>query len=102
MMLVVIVGWGIEKQVPNFLGGTDPLDSDWIVRNSWGPQWNKDGYFKYRCIYPNTGIDMAVVLDILLRIGGTNFGAVTTLLPDIPFSSTVRRTSPDFVPRFLY
>jgi Papain family cysteine protease len=33
---VVIVGWGNEADGTKY----------WIIRNSWGPDWNNDGYFK--------------------------------------------------------
>jgi len=82
---MVIVGWGVEKAVPNFLGGTNALDLPyWIVRNSWGTEWNGNGYCKIAMSDPDTGINMAVALDRPLRISGHYFGAVTTILPDIP------------------
>jgi hypothetical protein len=40
---VVIVGWGLERGVPDWQnpGGTFDIPY-WIVRNSWGTQWNED------------------------------------------------------------
>lgn len=36
---IVIVGYGVEKNVPGF---SQPVPY-WIVRNSWSPQWNQGG-----------------------------------------------------------
>lgn len=33
---VSIVGWGVEADGTKY----------WIIRNSWGPKWNGDGYFR--------------------------------------------------------
>jgi hypothetical protein len=82
---VVIVGWGMERNVPNFLDPKgDPLDVPyWIVRNSWGPEWQDNGFFKMAMSDPDTGVNMAVALDRPISIGGRDFGAVTTWLPDV-------------------
>lgn len=41
---VMMVGWGT-------IPGKDPKsykNQYWIMRNSWGPQWNRDGYWYWR------------------------------------------------------
>jgi hypothetical protein len=82
---VVIVGWGMERNVPNFLDPKGrPLEVPyWIVRNSWGPQWQDNGFFRIAMSDPDTGVNMAVALDRPISIGGRDFGAVTTWLPDV-------------------
>jgi hypothetical protein len=40
---VVIVGWGLEQGVPDWENPGSTFDIPyWIVRNSWGTQWNED------------------------------------------------------------
>ncbi|MDR3540719.1 MAG: C1 family peptidase, partial [Desulfosporosinus sp.] len=50
---VVIVGWGKDKQT-----GVDY----WIVRNSWGPAWGDNGYFKIARGVNECGIEENVVV----------------------------------------
>jgi len=37
---VLIVGWGVDQSE---IWGTTPY---WIVKNSWGPDWGENGYFR--------------------------------------------------------
>lgn len=98
---VVIVGWGSDE-VPNFLTKSI-LDKKtiqlpyWIVRNSWGQQWNNDGYFKIAITdkehFINTNVNLDTVAD---GIGGAvDFEPDTSNLPPTPSgpgSSTTGKT----------
>jgi len=44
---VAIMGWGVDKNVPNF--GVVPY---WYVRNSWGTSWGGDGGYFKMAMYP--------------------------------------------------
>ena len=41
---VCIVGWDDNYSASNFYGSPEG-DGAWLVRNSWGPNWNDGGYF---------------------------------------------------------
>lgn len=88
---VCIVGWGVERGVPNFLKNSNSskgvIDLPyWFVRNSWGTNWNNNGFFRIAMSDPETGINMATGIDRPIRINDLYFGAVTTWLPDVPVS----------------
>ena len=70
---VVIVGWGMEKDVNDWQNPGAKFDIPyWICRNSWGLQWNEDcmvngvnmpGYFKIAITDTERGINTKVYLD---------------------------------------
>ena len=81
---VAIVGWGTAKVDASLL---DPKTLEimkqpkeglidipyWDCRNSWGPYWNNDGYFKM-AMYPYNKIsqfDVSVVVNESVPTGGT-------------------------------
>jgi hypothetical protein len=81
---VVIVGWGKSKTTTTTGGegrGGGSETQYWIVRNSWGPRWNRDGYFKIAFSDPKTGVNMECALDRPLRIGSQLFGGALALEP---------------------
>lgn len=81
---VVIVGWGVARKVPNFLHtGGPPLDLPyWIIRNSWGSEWNGDGYFHMAMTDLTNGINTLCGLDLPLHLRDNQlFGGVTTWEP---------------------
>jgi hypothetical protein len=70
---VVIVGWGLERSVPDWENPGATFDLPyWIVRNSWGTQWNPDcmvngvnmpGYFKIAITDRSRDLNTKVYLD---------------------------------------
>jgi hypothetical protein len=70
---VVIVGWGLERNVPDWQNPGATFDIPyWIVRNSWGTQWNEGcmvnginmpGHCKFAIIDRVRGINTKTYLD---------------------------------------
>jgi hypothetical protein len=70
---VVIVGWGVERAVPDWENPGSTFDLPyWIVRNSWGTQWNPEctvngvnmpGYFKIAITDRSRELNTKVYLD---------------------------------------
>lgn len=85
---VVITGWGLE---PNPQGLPADITSKlktmfgglpfWVVRNSWGTQWNGDGFFKFAQSVPELNINMTTRLDRSVNQDGSVVGGGTTFLP---------------------
>jgi hypothetical protein len=68
---VEIVGWGKDSKWGQY----------WIVKNSWGEKWNKDGYFKFG-INNNGKRNETCGMDIPInRPGGQLFGGTVSFIP---------------------
>ena len=70
---VVIIGWGLERGVPDWEHPGRTLDIPyWIIRNSWGTAWNADcmvnginmpGHCKFAITNPSRNINTKTFLD---------------------------------------
>ena len=70
---VEIVGWDFDKKWGEY----------WIVKNSWGPKWNDDGYFKFG-MNTNGKRNAECGMDIPISTGGGEmFGGTVSFLPDV-------------------
>lgn len=95
---VVIVGWGVERNVKSWKSGSSFVGDIpyWIVRNSWGDDWNPDckvgdsdfpmaGHWKMAMSQTWDGMDLngEVGIDSQLSVGGNVIGGVTTFAPKV-------------------
>lgn len=88
---VAVVGWGVEKDVDDWNNPGAKFDLPyWIVRNSWGPQWNSrctvgnglrlPGYFKIAWTNRARNINTRVFLD---NAQDGQLGGTTAFQPDL-------------------
>jgi hypothetical protein len=92
---VVVVGWGVDTNPQGLSASTTAtLKAQgglryWILRNSWGAQWNGDGYWKCAWSYPDLDINVAIVMDYVTQSsGGWAIGGGTSFMPK-PSPATV-------------
>lgn len=79
---IVIVGWGVDHDI-TINSKSSVSVPYWIIRNSWGKDWNTNGYFKMAISNPDEGFNMQCALDRGLIINGIKIGGVTTFKPNI-------------------
>src|SRR3989344_2515244 len=85
---IAIVGWGIERNPIGFsaevtaaLAARGGLKY-WIIRNSWGTEWNAGGFWNCAFSYPDLGINTTLLLDAPETTPGQPpFGGATTFQP---------------------
>lgn len=89
---VAVVGWGVEKDVDDWNNPGAKFDLPyWIVRNSWGSQWNSrctvgnglrlPGYFKIAWTDQRRNINTRVFLD---NAEDGQLGGTTAFQPNVP------------------
>jgi hypothetical protein len=85
---VEIVGWGLQNDIPY-----------WIIKNSWGPEWNDKGYFNF-AINVDGKTNALCGMDIpIQQNNGQLFGGTVSFIPDTEadhpewIASTLKSTS---------
>ena len=69
---VEIVVWDVDEKYGEY----------WIIKNSWGPEWNKDGYFKFG-MNTDGKRNSACGMDIPIVLNNSLFGGTISFIPDI-------------------
>lgn len=72
---IEVVGWDIGDAGKN---GKVPY---WIVKNSWGPDWNEGGYFKIAM--SDGGLNKNIGFDVPINVRGQQFGGMVSFDPDL-------------------
>lgn len=78
---VTCVGWGTADTGNSKFGKV----RYWLVRNSWGTEWNEKGYFRIAFTDTSKGINNDVGFDYPLRVQGQLWGSATVF--QVPVSS---------------
>lgn len=75
---VEIVGWGEGDAGSKY--GTVQY---WIIKNSWGNRWNKNGMFHYGIYDDKKNINTKIGMDVPVKHEGNYFGGCTQFMPDV-------------------
>lgn len=62
---VLIVGYGVEPANPDHLPFPKPAQPYWIIKNSWGPGWGEDGFYRLFRGDGTCGIDQYVTTALM-------------------------------------
>ena len=82
---ISIVGWGTEQNVP-INGKNYPKVDYWVCRNSWGPKWGNNGYFKYAMYQEYKDLDpinKGVAFETDNTLEGATLGGIILIEPSM-------------------
>jgi len=88
---VTVMGWGSGSSGPAIPGTMNY----WIVRNSWSPSWNEQGYFKMAFQNPALDINIKTSMEIFWdKVTNTRMGGCTAFDALVPGNSSYRSSPP--------